>query len=193
MCHGESVFLGGAEINELSPPGDELVEFVLFFVDFGERPRFDLSSEPGDDSGVNAAGFGEDAQGLGEVSDLSRIDDGEEMSGGEEFDDEQAFVSAGGVDDDQTGFGFGQVVEKFSPSFRVVGKGEWCCFGEHVGGERFLGDVNADKSGNVLRGEIPSLQMRARVAVPFAAPEAVLNLRFLFSRDPGLRCTTPSA
>ena len=51
MCHGEAVFLGGAEHDQLPPPGDELVEFSLFFVDFGERPRFDLLSEAGNDGG----------------------------------------------------------------------------------------------------------------------------------------------
>lgn len=119
MGYGEAVFLGGAEHDQLSPPGDELVEFALFFVDFGEQSRFHLLPEAGNDGGVDAVGFGEDAKSLGEVSDLPRIDDGNEVSRIEQIGNEQSFVSAGGFDD-EAGSGLGQVVEEFLSSFRVV-------------------------------------------------------------------------
>ena len=120
MGHGEAVFLGGAEHDQLPPPGDELVEFTLFFVDFGERSRFHLLPEAGNDGSVDAVGFSEDSESLGEVSDLPRIDDGNEVSGIEQIGNEQSFVSAGGFDDDEAGFGLGQVAEEFTSPFCVV-------------------------------------------------------------------------
>ena len=102
-----AVLLGGAEIDELSASGDELVEFGLFFVDFCERPRLDVLSESRDDGGVDAVGFGQDSEGLGEVSHLPRIDDGDEVSGADEFGHEESFVSPGGFDDDEAGSGLG--------------------------------------------------------------------------------------
>ena len=117
MGHDEAVFLGGAEHDQLPPPDDELVEVTLFFVDFGERSRFYLLPEAGNDGSVDAVGFSEDSESLGEVSDLPRIDDGNEVSGIEQIGNEQSFVSAGGFDDDETGFGLGQVAEEFTSPF----------------------------------------------------------------------------
>ena len=53
------------------------------------------------DMGVNTIGLGELSQSTGEVTHLTRVDDGDAMSGIDQFSDEPSFVTSGSFHNDQ--------------------------------------------------------------------------------------------
>ena len=89
-----SILLGGSQGDQLSPPRDQLVEFVLFFMGFGDGTWPNLMSESCDHTSVNAVGLGEDAKSLGEVANLTWVNDGHHMTGIHEFQNCVLFVPA---------------------------------------------------------------------------------------------------
>lgn len=100
---GETVGFRSVELHELSSAGDELVEFGLFLMGLDEWTRLHVQCETGNDLGVNAIGFGKDAESFGEVTDLARVDDRDGVSCGGEFGHERLLVLSGGFEDNATG------------------------------------------------------------------------------------------
>jgi hypothetical protein len=130
-------------------------------------------TEPGDDGGVDAIGLSEDSDPASEITDLTRIDDGYEMTGIEKIGDESTLVSPGGFDDDQATPWCGQLAAKLLQSTLVVGQGEPPAFGKQTHIEGTLGDIDADeRCERTIHGKIPVLQMRARRTPALAAVRA---------------------
>lgn len=170
----QSVFLGRAEVDQLSASRDELFEFGLFLMRGFHDPGADLLSEAGDDTGVDAIGFGQDAMSFGEVPHLAGIGDGNVMAGSDEFCDQAAVIPSGRFDDDQAGSRCGQLTEQLVQTIAVVIEREG--FGVRVQAdiESFFGNVDADKRLITIHGVIPTLRMRARHGgLPCTALEAV--------------------
>lgn len=106
------IFFGGSELDELSSSCRELLEFVLQMIDFGDHSGLGDFAESGDDMRINSISFGEDSESFCEVSDLPWVDDGDEVSGLDEFSDESSFEVSGGFDGDEAGAGFGEFFEE---------------------------------------------------------------------------------
>jgi hypothetical protein len=159
----ETIGFGSPQINELSPTEDELLEFDLFCRGFGDGAGTDLLTEPGDDGGIDAIGLGEDSDPASEIADLTRIDDGDEMTRVEEIGDDASLITAGGFDDDQATSRCGELVAKLLQGALVVSQGDGPAFGEQMHIERMLGDIDADeRCERTIHEKIPVLQMRAR-------------------------------
>lgn len=157
------VCFGRSEVDQLPASRDELLQFLLFFVVFCNRSGADVLSEAGDDAGVDAVGFGEDAEAFGEVADLARVDDGDPMSRGDEIGDEALLIPAGGFDDDQTGSRLWQELMQLIQPLRVIVEGVLRFLWKETQIERVFGDVDAHKGSNrAVHGTVPVLRMRAR-------------------------------
>jgi hypothetical protein len=141
----EAVGLGGAVLDELPSSGDEFVEFVLAGMGLEERAGLDGQGESGEDGGVESVGLGQDAEGFGEVADLSGVDDGDGVSGGDEFGDEGEVVGSGGFEDDETGLRCGELVLELVASFGVGGDAERGLGGKEMDIEVVFGDIDADE------------------------------------------------
>src|SRR5438552_13932164 len=82
------------------------------FGDFFGFPRLHSLTKEGQDMGVNAVSLGELSQSPGEVTYLTRVDDGDAMAGIDEFSDERSFIASRGFHNNQaTGQGF-QLVQR---------------------------------------------------------------------------------
>ena len=75
-----------------------MLQFLLFFMGLAECSRSDVLGESGDDLGIDAVGFGQNAETFGEVANLTRIDNGDQMAGVSEFGDDSSLIPAGGFD-----------------------------------------------------------------------------------------------
>ena len=88
------VDLGG---DELFSAGDQSVEFRLFFGAFDGQTGFGEACEFHEDQGVEGIGFGQDAQGLGEVADFAGVDPGDGQPDVEQGLEKGLFQTAGGL------------------------------------------------------------------------------------------------
>jgi len=157
------VFFGRSEVDQLSASCDELLQFLLFFVVFGDGSGTDVLSEAGDHACVDPVSFGEDTEAFGEVSDLAGIDDGDQMSRGGEIGDEPLLIPACGFDDDQAGSRLGQELLQMLKALCVIGERVLRFLRKETQIERVFGDVDADKGSNrAVHGAVPVLRMRAR-------------------------------
>ncbi len=107
------------------------------------------------------------AHALGEIPNLSRVDDGDGQAGVNNVADQRAFVSTRRFDDDHLQSGKqAEFVDQLSESLGVVGASESPCQRTHMNVELVFGNVDADpgRSSNVRiqNGIIPVLQMRTR-------------------------------
>ncbi len=68
-----AVHFGGSQLDELPAADDEVLQFELFFRDFGLGPRHDGLPEACQHGRVDPIGLGEDSAGFGEVADLSGL------------------------------------------------------------------------------------------------------------------------
>ena len=176
-----SIRFGRSQVDQLAASGDQLLQFLLFLVVFGNRSGPDVLSEEGDDPCINAVGFGQDAEASGEIANLTWIDDGHEMTGVGEFSNDESLIRTGGFDDDQTRSRIGQPGDELTQPGRIVRDREWFCFGKNANVERVLGNVDTDKRCNqTVHENIPVLQMRARCDVP--SRPALAAVRACFKR-----------
>lgn len=176
----EAVLLGGSQFDELSTAGDELVEIGLFVVRFGPGTGIHVVAEAGDDAGVDAIGLGQDAQSLGVIADLPRIDDRDQVPRLREFGGDGAFITSAGFEDDQAGARRRQLrKQSLAAGGRVVETVADALRGD-MDIELVFGDVDADERGDVFHGGVPSLRMRARATrtpVPALAAVRALSKR----------------
>ena len=131
-----SIRFGRSQVDQLAASGDQLAKFFLFFAVFGNRSRPDVLSEEGDDPCINAVGFGQDAEASSEIANLTRIDDGHEMTGAGEFSNDESLIRTGGFDDDQTRSRIGQPGEELTQPSRIARDREWLFFGKNANVER---------------------------------------------------------
>lgn len=157
-----AVCLGSAQVDELPPSGNELAQFGLFFMDFRDRPRLDLLSKPRDHRRIDAVGLCQNAQGFGEVTHLTRINDGHAMTGGGQFGHELPLVTTRRFDNHEADAGIRQLTDELPLSLGFVGNIKRVAGRQAVNVQGILGDVDANKRGDALHGEIPPLRMRAR-------------------------------
>jgi hypothetical protein len=177
----EPVRLHRAEVDELSPPSDELLDFGLFFGGFLGRLGLHLLGEEGQDAGIQAVGLGDQAEGPGKVPDPAGIDDRDVITGVEEVGDELSLVAARGFQDKAAIRGRGQQLLELLVSRGVIGQGVSLTGGEKVEIERGLGNVDPDpRQIRAIHGDVPFLPMRARAA--FGAASAPATVRADFQR-----------
>lgn len=166
-----SVDLNRADLNELSSPGDKVLQFLLFFRRLGGWFGFDDLCEVGQIGGVNGVCFRAVAESLSEVTGLLGIDDGDGHGGVNEITDKRSFVSSGGFHNDQLNFGqflnFGQ---ELAEPFLVVVERPSLGQRSDVDIKLTLCDINADPewdgcAGCGVDGVDPVLQMRTRAGV----------------------------
>ena len=140
-----AVGLLGARLTELTSAGDQGVEFGLFLRGFLGYPGLCVSGELDEDLGVDGVCFSEDAQCFGEVSDAAWVDQCDGQADVEQRVQCGAFVSAGGLDDDEFGRIGLQGAGKLLDACVVVGeRDDVVAVGScHV--EFVLGDVDADE------------------------------------------------
>ena len=171
----EAIGLHGSQVDELSSAGDELLDFGLFFRSFLGGWGLDLLGIEGQDAGIEAVGFGDQAQRPGEITDPFGVDDGHPVAGIEQVRDDLALVATGGFQDDETAGGIGQQLAELLMTGAVVGQGVSLTGGEEVEVERSLGHVDPDPSAiRAIHGDVPFLPMRARGRlVGLAAPATV--------------------
>lgn len=134
----EPVLLGDAELDELPTTRDELVEFLAFFRDFRERAGFDVVGEAGQNLGINAVVFAEEAKGLGVGMSLAGIDDGDDVTSPHEFADDLTLIGAGGFEDDEASSRSRKLREQLPVSLGIVGNLERTSFRDDMGIERIL-------------------------------------------------------
>lgn len=158
----ESIFFGSTELDELSAACDALCELGLFFRRFSHGTGTNLLSEAGDDAGVNPVGFGEDAECLSEVSDLAGIDDGNFVSGIQQFRDESSLIPPGGFDNDEAGFRSRKPLKELLEAALVVAEGDRTSLRKETDIEGMFGHIDADERVEIIHGKLPVLPMRAR-------------------------------
>jgi len=169
----ETIGFGGSEVDELATTEDELLKFGLIIGGLGHGARPNLLTEPGDDGSIDAIGLGENSNPASEITNLTRIDDGHEMTGIEEIGDDASLISPGGFEDDQASSWCGKLATKLLQGALVIGQGERPAFGEQTHIEGMLGDIDADeRCERTIHGTIPVLQMRARRTPALAAVRA---------------------
>lgn len=161
-CGCLSIHFGGSQRNQLSAARDQFIEFVLFFMGLRHRSRSHHLAEMRDDACVDFVGLGENAECFGKVSDLPRIDDGDEVTGIDEFQDDAFLVATGCFQHDEARFGFWQSFEQLPVAGIVVAEATDQGI-ESVGDiEFFLSDIDSNHSCEFHMRSIPSLQIRAR-------------------------------
>lgn len=177
--------------DKLSPSGDKIIKFGLFFMGFSDRPGLNVLSETGDHKGIESIGLGKQTERFGVVPNLSGIDDRNHMSGGSQVTDECLFVASGGFDDNEAGSGCGQLLQKprsILPFIRDP-EGEPV---EDVDIEMAFGDIDANKPRDRIHVEkVPTLQIRdhsagrrmarAAVRVGFNRPATIMLIHGLDS------------
>ena len=101
MRHGLSVCLDGADLDELSATGDEILQFALIVRGFrGGSGMHDLC-EMSQVFGIKGVGLGPMSESFSEVSGLSGIDDSDGNLRLDQMADEAPLISPRGFDDDQ--------------------------------------------------------------------------------------------
>ena len=161
LGHGQAVGLGDTEFDELSSPGGELSQFLVFDRGISTFGELDIAGKAGNDACVEAVGLGEEAMTFGEVADLSRIDNEGEMAFGDQLGIERTFVATGSFHDEATGARGGKLLQELLEAFRRVGQREGWGIRKKVDIELVFGDVDSDEGGEHAGGD-PSLRMRAR-------------------------------
>ena len=96
----KTIGFGGPQGDDLTAAHDQLLQFFLCFRDVFGFPRLHALTKEGQDMGVDAIGLGELSQSTGEVTHLTRVDDGDAMSGIDQFRDEPSFVASSGFHHD---------------------------------------------------------------------------------------------
>ena len=184
-----AVSFSRSQLDQLPAARHQLVQFVLFFVGLSHRSRTNLIAKTSDDSSVDAVGFGEDAKSFGKVTNLSRIDDGHEMTSLHQFADQALFVPARGFDDDQACLLRRKLGDQLLISIGMVGNG----FVERRGPIRDIqlgfGNVDSDDAVESHVGGIPSLRIRARsfVVSALATVRALVQKRLTILLIHGLK------
>jgi hypothetical protein len=90
-----------SEVNQLTPAGNELLEFSLFFGSFLEGCWLHFFGEEGQDAGIDPIGLGHQAEGSCEVACPLGIDYRNSITGVQEIGDDFPLVAASGFEDDQ--------------------------------------------------------------------------------------------
>ena len=88
-----AIFLGRSRCDQLTSPGDQLVEFILFFVELDDGSQPDLLSKISDQACVDPVCFGGDSECFGEVADLPRVDDRYQITSIDQFQNNVLFVT----------------------------------------------------------------------------------------------------
>ena len=100
--HLETVVLGDEHREDLSSPGEYVLQELGFLVRDYARCGLDCGGEAGEDEGINSVGLGKATDGLGElVPSLAGIDHGHGDSASGDGGGGQALISSGGFQDDQ--------------------------------------------------------------------------------------------
>ena len=97
----------------LSSSSDKLVDFVLFFVGFRNRTKTDLLPKPSNHLCIDSVGFSQNAQCFFEVTNLSGIDNRNNMSGTDKFENQAFFVPSGVYEHYQTGLWIRQRFDQY--------------------------------------------------------------------------------
>ena len=148
----EAVVLGDEHREDLAPPGEDRLQSGGFLVGDDARRRIHGTGEAGEDEGVYSVGFGESADGLGEVAGLARVDDCDGDSGGRDGGGGQTLVAAGGLEDDQFGGRVFEAREQLVDALLVVGESEGFAFRQKADVEGSLGNVDTDADRSLLGG-----------------------------------------
>lgn len=164
-----------AKLDKLPAPTNQLLQFGLILRQFRGCAGLHMLAKSSDDLGINAIGLGQDAEGLREVPNLSRVDDGHEVAGIEEFGDEAAVVTSSRFNHDQTSPRLRQLTVKLLQAGSIVANREGFTVGQDAGFERALGNINSDERRDRSFHEfVPVLQMRTlRGRRPAKVPAAV--------------------
>jgi len=158
-----TVGFGSAELDELPPATDQLLQNRFIFSRFGGNSRFHLLPKSGNDVSIDAVRLGEDVEGFGEIANLSGVHHGHEVSGLEEFSNDAPVIGPRGLDDDQTGTRFRQRPVELLQTGGIIVNGETLLFRENTEIELVLGDIDTDERGErTFHGNVPVLQMRTR-------------------------------
>jgi len=115
-----AVHFSGSQLDQLPAASDEVLEFELFFRDFGLDAQLDGLPESCQDGRVDAIGLGEVTAGFGEVPCLPGVDDCDVISRVDQFGHERAFITAGGFDDDQAESRRRKLLPQLSPALGIV-------------------------------------------------------------------------
>jgi hypothetical protein len=159
----EAIRLGGPHVDKLSTAGDELLEFDLFFRCFCDGTGPDMLAEAGDDRGIEAVGLGEDSEAARKITNLTRVDDGHEMTDIDELDDQASLIPTGGLDDDEAGSRGRELTAQLVQAAPVIDKRERVSLRQQTHIEGMLTDIDTDERGKrTVHGMLPVLQMRAR-------------------------------
>ena len=89
------------QLHELSSSIDERFEFLQEFRGFLGDSWVDGLGITDDDVGIDAICFGQDSEGVGELTNASGIEDGDLVFCVGEFSDEGLMIDAGGLDGDE--------------------------------------------------------------------------------------------
>jgi hypothetical protein len=154
-----SIEFGGSEIEELPASRKHGIEFSSVFIGKIACRRLHVVRETSQDAGVDAVGFGENAQGVGIIAGLSRIDDDDRQLGLVQRDDEQNFVASGGFDDDPFDVLLlqdSQDLHDASDAVGVVGKSV-----EHGTGE--VGQIESDRRNIDAETDVDTIVGESRI------------------------------
>ena len=138
------IFFGSEHADELAPAVAEIAEFQDFLRRKRTNGGSDDFAEMGEDAGVDGVGFGELTGALGEVADLTGVDNDRRQVGGEQGADGGFLIRAGGLEDDSLGReGSDPGNELFNAGGRV-GESFAQVSGSDMSVEKIFADVDAD-------------------------------------------------
>lgn len=138
------ILLGGEHVHELAAAVTEVAKFQGFLGQQGAHDGGDNLAEVGEDGGVNLVGLGELPGALGEVADLTGVNDDGGQAGGEQGADGGLLIRAGGFQHDALGReGLGPSDELFNAGGRIV-EAVFDPGGSGMGVEEIFADIDAN-------------------------------------------------
>src|SRR5215210_7605938 len=143
-ARSETVFLGGCHLDDLPPPGEDLLELPGFLVGDGPRGGADGLSEAGEDESVQGVGLGQSTGGFGEVPRLAGVEHEEGDLRGGQGRGECALEAPAGLQDHQGVGDFGEeelLAEELIDPRLVVGNDEVFAGREDGDVQGSLGDI----------------------------------------------------
>ncbi len=158
----EAMLLGGEHVNHLASADDEVLQGAGVLV--GQRPAggLDFESEEGESLGIDLVGLGEQADGLGEIAGVARVDGGNRQTGGAEEREGTALKATGGFHEDDLGRAeLVDVGDELVDAVLGVGEGPGVLTGQHGNIQGGFGNIDTDEQ--VLGHGLASwLQQEAR-------------------------------
>ena len=143
-CHLEAIVFGGEHREELTPPGEYGLQEPGFCVGKDAWGGLHGSRQASEDEGVDLVGFGELADGFGEIASLSRVDHDHGDPGGGDRSGGQTLKATGGLQDDQLRAHSFEVREELVNTLLVIGEYEGFSLGQEAHVEGSLGNVDAN-------------------------------------------------